>query len=238
MAPTVKPVRRHQKPAQTLMGALIVVVLNPPLNGCSSFVGTGEMLTPDELSLQVTIAGLNLAQGLRMMGPSMGVVDPFTLQIPFKPVGTAPGVEDKSTVGKHLLHLAIAGHCLVNQTNDCIDRGLCDKTNAKDEPGKIVQEQQQVHLQLIDIELDNVHLHQLERTARFKPLTVLALGPSASYPIAIGLHDRSDAAGRYRDSLTAKLIPDLARSQTRMASPGGKHRLVRFGRDLLYSTVG
>lgn len=61
LCPAVKPIRRHQETAQTLMGPLIVVVVKPSVNSSLGLMSTQKMLTPQKLPLQLPVARLDLA---------------------------------------------------------------------------------------------------------------------------------------------------------------------------------
>jgi len=49
----------------------------------------------------------------------------------------------------------------LHKTNNLINRSSAQKTKTKNEPGKIIQKDQQIDLELVDENLQNIHLHKL-----------------------------------------------------------------------------
>jgi hypothetical protein len=72
----VKTFGRHQETADTLMCPPIVEMIHPTLDRPPGFMQVGKRLLRDQFLLDSPITGLDLAQGLRMMRPRMGVIDP------------------------------------------------------------------------------------------------------------------------------------------------------------------
>ena len=80
----VKALGRHQKAADPLMRALVIVLLDPAFKSGFGLMKIGKPLLIDQFLLNPPVACFDLAKRLRMVGPGVGMIDPFGFQVFFQ----------------------------------------------------------------------------------------------------------------------------------------------------------
>src|SRR3989339_1295397 len=114
--------------------------------------------------LDALIAGFNFTKGFWMMGTGMDLINPFHLQIFFKPVDPMPRIKYKPAVCQKLFHLSITAHCFAHHLDHLICRCLFNKVPSQNETGIIIQQKKKIYFELVYIKLKNIHLRQFKWT--------------------------------------------------------------------------
>ena len=100
-----------------------------------------------------------------------------------------------------------------------------------------ILQKQQMHLELIDIKLQDIHLRQLQWPACLKTYNLFCRAPFALADIAIALHNPLHRPSRNSHPLATQLIADLTRTKPWIVSPGVEDTSLLCFADLFLSTT-
>jgi hypothetical protein len=229
-------VRRAQA-ADALMGALVVVMLDPQADALAGLLEVVELGAAEELAPDGVPEAFDLAQGHRMMGrgPNMGdaVLGHFVLEA----ARSAPSRILAAVVGEHLLGNAeFSGSPPVN-----LDDGLgglaAEQLDADNEPRVIVHEGDQVGVVATQPEAEDVTLPHLVGGGPFEEtgLGGIAFGPPgrggdelllvqrAAHRFGAGLQ-KEPAAQHLRDALGTPALIGLFERDNLLADGLGQAR--------------
>jgi hypothetical protein len=132
------------EPVQALVRAPMVVMLHPqpdPLAGRVEAVelGARQELLPDGLP-----EALDLAQGHRMMGPALEVMDVILLELGLETGGAPPTGELAALVGEQLLGHAVFPHRPAIHLEDVLRRLAAEDVESHDVAGVVIEEADEV----------------------------------------------------------------------------------------------
>jgi len=155
-----EPVGRT-KAFNALMRAFVVVVFDPDLDPFPGRLEAFELGPDQEVLPDGRPEAFDLAQGHGMLGPALEVGHAILLQFGFEAAGAPPTGVLATVVGEHLLgRTKLAGGDAVDFDHR-LGRGAAEQIRARDEPGIIIHEGDEVGVTAAQSEGENVRLPHL-----------------------------------------------------------------------------
>jgi hypothetical protein len=175
----LKEAIRRAEPADALVGALVVVMLDPEPDALARLLEVIKLRPPEELSPDRVPKPLHLAEGHRVVRPRADVRHPVLGHLVLETARPTPGGILAPVVGEHLLgHTKLPGRPPID-LNDRLRRLAAEQVNADDEPRVVVEEGDEVGIAATQPEAEDVALpHLVGRRPLKEPwLARVALGP-------------------------------------------------------------
>jgi hypothetical protein len=140
-----EPIRRTEPP-DTLMGAFMVVVLQPEFDALARLLKTLELSSGQELPPDRGPEPFDLPQGHRMMRTALDMGHPIFPEFGFEPAHPTPGGVLPPVIGEHLLGRLILPSPHPIHLDHRVGRRAPEQIRPGDEPGVIVQEGDQIRI--------------------------------------------------------------------------------------------
>jgi hypothetical protein len=144
-----------------LVGPLVVVIFDPEFDPLPGRFEALELGADQEVLPEALPEPFDLAQGHRMMGPTLEVGDAVLFELGFKAAGAAPGGVLAAVVGEHLLGRRELADGDPIDFDDGRRRGAAEQIGAHDEARVIIQEGDQIRIATAQPEGEDVRLPHL-----------------------------------------------------------------------------
>jgi len=155
-----EPVGRT-KAFNALVGAFVVVVFDPEFDPLPGRLEAFELGPDQEVLPDGGPEAFDLAQGHGMLRPALEVGHAILLQFGFEAAGAPPTGVLATVVGKHLLGRSeLAGGGTIDLDHR-LGRGAAEQIRARDEPGIIIHEGDEVGITTAQPECEDIRLPHL-----------------------------------------------------------------------------
>src|SRR5574341_649576 len=229
----VEAVGGDEDAANALMRTLVVELVDPPADLVLRVEVVAELDAVDELLLDALPICLDLAEGLGMVGRGQAVLDAVGLEHTVEAPDARPGVEDGPAVSQHDLGLPVATDRFLQNRDGVVHALALEESPAGNEAAVVVECEDEVETLGVDVELEDVHLDELQGAGGLEAADLLLAGRlQRRRSVAVGLEDLADGLRVAADTDAAELVVDLAGSEAGVIAPDGEDLLLPNLRDL------